>query len=166
MATVLEIIKGLNQAAANAYDGALDENGELLSEIKTGEKLQEGVNYVAGDKYSYKFGIDGGDSRLREAIATGKLQSVKGVMEDFIPDVSKEYSKKHIKNIDRVISGYVDEGVEFGLVKGQREADDVLGYLGRAEKKFDSIVDIGFKYLMTKPNAYLSRSVVFKQYYY
>jgi hypothetical protein len=39
MATVLEIIKGLNQAAANAYDGALDENGELL---KVGLSREEG----------------------------------------------------------------------------------------------------------------------------
>ena len=30
MATVLDVIKGLNQAAANAYDGALDENGDAL----------------------------------------------------------------------------------------------------------------------------------------
>jgi hypothetical protein len=30
MATVLDVIRGLNQAAANAYDGALDENGEAL----------------------------------------------------------------------------------------------------------------------------------------
>tara|TARA_R110000744_G_scaffold1305_4_gene4625 strand:- start:8290 stop:8862 length:573 start_codon:yes stop_codon:yes gene_type:complete len=30
MASVLEVIKCLNQAAANAYDGALDENGEPL----------------------------------------------------------------------------------------------------------------------------------------
>ena len=31
MATVLDVIKGLNQAAANTYDGALDENGEALN---------------------------------------------------------------------------------------------------------------------------------------
>jgi len=30
MATVLDVIRGLNQAAANAYDGALDENGDAL----------------------------------------------------------------------------------------------------------------------------------------
>ena len=30
MASILDIIKGLNQAAANAYDGALDENNEPL----------------------------------------------------------------------------------------------------------------------------------------
>ena len=31
MATVYEIIQGLSQAAANAYDGALDEKGEALT---------------------------------------------------------------------------------------------------------------------------------------
>ena len=39
MATVLDVIKGLNQAAANAYDGALDENGESL---QTGLNREEG----------------------------------------------------------------------------------------------------------------------------
>jgi hypothetical protein len=39
MATVLDVIKGLNQAAANAYDGALDENGEVL---QTGLNREEG----------------------------------------------------------------------------------------------------------------------------
>ena len=39
MATVLDVIKGLNQAAANAYDGALDEDGEAL---KTGLNREEG----------------------------------------------------------------------------------------------------------------------------
>ena len=39
MATVYEIIQGLSQAAANAYDGALDENGEPL---KPGLQRDEG----------------------------------------------------------------------------------------------------------------------------
>ena len=30
MATVYEIVQGLSQAAANAYDGALDDKGEPL----------------------------------------------------------------------------------------------------------------------------------------
>ena len=38
MATVYEIVQGLSQAAANAYDGALDENGEpLLAGLKREE---------------------------------------------------------------------------------------------------------------------------------
>ena len=39
MATVYEIVQGLSQAAANAYDGALDENNELL---KIGLNREEG----------------------------------------------------------------------------------------------------------------------------
>ena len=39
MATVLDVIKGLDQAAANAYDGALDENGDAL---KIGLNREEG----------------------------------------------------------------------------------------------------------------------------
>ena len=39
MATVLEIVQGIQQAAANAYDGALDENGEPL---KVGLRREEG----------------------------------------------------------------------------------------------------------------------------
>ena len=39
MATVYEIVQGLSQAAANAYDGALDENGDPL---QVGLKREEG----------------------------------------------------------------------------------------------------------------------------
>ena len=39
MATVYEIVQGLSQAAANAYDGALDESGEP---IKAGLQREEG----------------------------------------------------------------------------------------------------------------------------
>ena len=39
MATTLEIIRGISQAAANAYDGALDDNGEPIS---IGLKREEG----------------------------------------------------------------------------------------------------------------------------
>ena len=39
MATVYEIVQGLSQAAANAYDGALDEGGEPL---KAGLQREDG----------------------------------------------------------------------------------------------------------------------------
>ncbi len=45
MATVLDVIKGLNQAAANAYDGALDENGEQL---KVGLDREDGHPILDG----------------------------------------------------------------------------------------------------------------------
>ena len=50
MATVLEIVRGLSQAAANAYDGALDENGDLL---------QVGLNREEGHPILDKRVIDG-----------------------------------------------------------------------------------------------------------
>ena len=30
MAKILDVVRGLSQAASNAYDGALDENGEKI----------------------------------------------------------------------------------------------------------------------------------------
>ena len=39
MASVLDIVRGSSQAAANAYDGALTEDGEAL---KAGLKREEG----------------------------------------------------------------------------------------------------------------------------
>ncbi len=40
MADVLEIVRGISQVMANAYDGAMDENGEP---IKIGLKREEEV---------------------------------------------------------------------------------------------------------------------------
>ena len=44
MATVLDVIRGLNQAAANAYDGALDEkDGQQVSwKMRGGNKEGSG----------------------------------------------------------------------------------------------------------------------------
>ena len=39
MASIIDVVQGISQAAANAYDGALDENGEPL---KVGLKREEG----------------------------------------------------------------------------------------------------------------------------
>ena len=55
MATVYEIVQGLSQAAANAYDGALDENGEPL---KAGLKREEGdpiLDKRINDGFNIKF---------------------------------------------------------------------------------------------------------------
>ena len=40
MATVYEIVQGLTQAAANAYDGALDESGEPIKAGLSREKME------------------------------------------------------------------------------------------------------------------------------
>jgi len=46
MATVLDVIRGLNQAAANAYDGALDENGEALRSGLTEKRVTQSLIVV------------------------------------------------------------------------------------------------------------------------
>ena len=51
MATVLDVIKGLNQAAANAYDGALDENGDTLEEWRLNNPF---ITALAMNEYSYE----------------------------------------------------------------------------------------------------------------
>ena len=50
---VLEIIQGIQQAAANAFDGALDENGEAL---KTGLRREEG-NPILDKRVMDGFGV-------------------------------------------------------------------------------------------------------------
>lgn len=55
MSTTLEIIRGISQAAANAYDGATDENGEAL---KIGLKREEGHPFLdkrVMDGFTVKF---------------------------------------------------------------------------------------------------------------
>ena len=155
-----------NARDADAYLASV----EARIRIKTGEQLVEGTNYIAGDKYSYKFGTYGGNQNLRNAIATGKLELPRGKkigkanVVDFLPDVSKEYTENQLNKIYKGLSYYIDEGVNFGLVKGSRPQKDVTGFLGNIENRLDKYTDIAFKHLMTKPNAYLSRSVVWKQY--
>ncbi len=178
-AEALPLRKELARLGGNRMEGivsnARDADAYLASveariRIKTGEQLIEGKNYIAGDKYSYKFGTYGGNQNLRNAIATGKLELPRGKkvgkanVVDFLPDVSKEYTKTQLNKIYEGLSYYIDEGVNFGLVKGSRPQTEVTGFLGKLENKLDTYTDIAFKHLMTKPNAYLSRSVVWKQY--
>jgi hypothetical protein len=178
-AEALPLRKELARLGGNKMEGivtnARDADAYLASveariRIKTGEQLVEGTNYIAGDKYSYKFGTYGGNQNLRNAIATGKLELPRGKkvgkanVIDFLPDVSKEYTKTQLNKIYEGLSYYIDEGVNFGLVKGSRPQTNVTGFLGKLENKLDTYTDIAFKHLMTKPNAYLSRSVVWKQY--
>ena len=140
-----------NARDADAYLASV----EARIRIKTGEQLVEGTNYIAGDKYSYKFGTYGGNQNLRNAIATGKLELPRGKkvgkanVVGFIPDVAKEYNKSHLDNIYESVSYFIDEGVDFGLVKGSRPQRDVTGFLGKLENKLDKYTDIAFKHLMT-----------------
>ena len=58
MATVLEIVRGLSQAAANAYDGALDENGEPLSIGLNREEGHPVIDSRVMDGFKVRFAAD------------------------------------------------------------------------------------------------------------
>ena len=66
MATVYEIVQGLSQAAANAYDGALTEDGEA---IKAGLKREEGDPIIDSRV------VDGFNVRMSGPILTISYQS-------------------------------------------------------------------------------------------
>jgi len=99
MATVYEIVQGLSQAAANAYDGALDENNEPLS---------VGLNREEGDMLRDKRVMDGFNIRfagnimhltymsevqLKRVHENGFENEVQSTMSEIIKFLKKEYRK-------------------------------------------------------------------------
>ena len=78
MASVLDVIKGLNQAAANAYDGALDENGEALD---------IGLNREEGHPIIYQ-----AEMRVEDLHPRNKFENeIEGKFGDIIKFLKKEY---------------------------------------------------------------------------
>lgn len=99
MATVYEIVQGLSQAAANSYDGALDENNEPLS---------VGLNREKGDPILDKRVIDGFNVRfagntmhltymsevqLKQVHDNGFEDDIGSIMAEVVKFLKKEYRK-------------------------------------------------------------------------
>ena len=99
MATVYEIVQGLAQAAANAYDGALTEDGDAL---KAGLKREE------GDPILDKRVLDGfnvsfygpmmcikyhSEVQLKEVYASGFESAIEQQIADIASFLKKEYRK-------------------------------------------------------------------------
>ena len=99
MASVLDIVRGISQAAANAYDGALDENGELL---KVGLKREEGhpihdSRVMDGFKVSYY--PDSicihyhSEVKLKEVYSGTFEQDTEAMINQIAKFIKKEYKK-------------------------------------------------------------------------
>jgi|TARA_B100000900_G_scaffold374062_1_gene355093 hypothetical protein len=99
MATIYDIVQGLSQAAANAYDGALDENNE---------PLKAGLNREEGDPILDKRIIDGfkvrfsgnvmhltymSEVKLKEVHQNGFEDGVLDTMSEVVKFLKKEYRK-------------------------------------------------------------------------
>ena len=95
MATVYEIIQGLSQAAANAYDGALDENGDALNPGLPRDEGRQLIDKRVMDGFNVSFygnmlclGYHS-EIQLREVHANGFEQEI----EQRLADVAKFLKK-------------------------------------------------------------------------
>ena len=118
MATVYEIIQGLSQAAANAHDGALDENGEA---VKVGLQREEGrplIDKRVMDGFNVTFygnmlclGYHS-EVQLREVYANGFEQEVEQQIADIVKFLKKEYKKITGSGVTLTKAGEIDVRVE------------------------------------------------------
>ena len=118
MATVYEIVQGLSQAAANAYDGALDESGEPL---KVGLQREEGdpiLDKRVMDGFSVRFYGNMmclsymSEVQLKEVYASGFESDVESRMADIITFLKKEYRKIRGESVSLNKEGEIDVYVE------------------------------------------------------
>ena len=99
MATVYEIVQGLSQAAANAYDGALTEDGDLL---EVGLQREEGYPILdkrVMDGFGVKFYGNmmcltyHSEVQLKEVYAGGFESDIDQRLSDIKSWLVKEYKK-------------------------------------------------------------------------
>jgi len=99
MATTLEIVRGIQQAAVNGYDGALDEDG---NRVEIGLKREEG-HLINDSRVVDGFGIKFHGNKLIvtyqsevsfKEVKSGQFQNeVEGMIEQIVKFLKKEYKK-------------------------------------------------------------------------
>lgn len=114
MATTLEIIQGIQQAASNAYDGALDENGDPL---KIGLRREEGnplVDQRVIDGFNVSFYGNKlclayhSEIRLKEVYGSNFESDTEQMIEDIASFLKKEYKKVTGDSLSLKAVGEVD----------------------------------------------------------
>tara|TARA_A100001015_G_scaffold320401_1_gene446628 strand:- start:1862 stop:2419 length:558 start_codon:yes stop_codon:yes gene_type:complete len=118
MASVYEIVQGLSQAAANAYDGALDESGEP---IKAGLQREEGdpiLDKRVMDGFNVRFYGNMmclsymSEVHLKEVYASGFESDIEQRMADITAFLKKEYRKIRGESVALTKEGEIDVYVE------------------------------------------------------
>lgn len=119
MATVYEIIQGLSQAAANAYDGAL---GEDYEPVTTGALRREEGNALIDQRVMDGFGVKfygnmmclsyQSEIQLKEVYGSGFEGEIDQRIEDIAGWLKKEYRKITGDSVSLTKEGEVDIRVE------------------------------------------------------
>ena len=118
MATVYEIVQGLTQAAANVYDGALNEDGEPL---KVGLQREEGnplLDKRVMDGFNVRFFGNKmilsyqSEVQLREVYAKGFESEIDQRLTDIVSFLKKESRKITGSSVKLKAEGEVDVRVE------------------------------------------------------
>ena len=118
MASTYDIIQGLAQAAANAYDGALTEDGEP---INAGLQREEGnplIDKRVMDGFNVKFYGDvmclgyQSEIRLKEVYANGFEDEISQRVADIAGFLKKEYKKITGNTVALTEEGEIDVRVE------------------------------------------------------
>ena len=118
MATVYEIVQGLSQAAANAYDGALGEDNEQLvaglrredGDPILDKRVMDGFNVrFAGDMMCLTYHSE---VMLKEVYANGFESDIEQRLGDIAAFLKKEYKKITGKSVSLSEEGEVDMRVE------------------------------------------------------
>ena len=101
MATVYEIIKGINQAAANAYDGAHEENLQADGKARTAGLKREDGHYINDRRVmdGFKVQFHGpllrikyqSEGRIKEVAKNGFEDEIIRHLEDIVKFLKKEY---------------------------------------------------------------------------
>ena len=115
MATVYEIVQGLSQAAANAYDGAL---GEDYEPVKTGALRREEGDALIDQRVMDGFGVKfygnmmcltyHSEIQLKEIYAPGFESDIDQRMSDIAGWIKKEYKRITGDSVTLTEDGEVD----------------------------------------------------------
>ena len=115
MANILDIVRGLGQAAANAYDGALDESGEPLQLGLKREKRHPVLDSRVMDGFKVRFAADKmivtyhGEVMMKEVHPRNQFENeIEQKFTDILKYLKKEYRKINKDSVNLKEDGAAD----------------------------------------------------------
>ena len=118
MATVLEIIRGLSQAAANAHDGAFDQDGKAIEVGLMREKGDPLIDKRVMDGFNVRFMGPNlcisymSEIQLKEVYKAGFESRMEQQLADISKFLKKEYKKVTGESVSLKKTGEIDVRVE------------------------------------------------------